>query len=284
MQGFVSVYKPSGMSSGSVVNKIKKHFHIDKIGHMGTLDPLASGILPIAIGKATRMFDYFLNKTKRYIAVFDFTYTTDTLDSTGVVTNTSKKDVSMDMLEKVLPQFEGDIMQVPPMYSAKNVGGVRAYKLARAGASVDLKPKCIHIESIKCVKQLDKNIFQFDIVCGSGTYIRSLARDISSALNTCACMISLERIESGKFVKNNSVFLDDLLCQNDLSKFIIPIEKVFASFGQINLDKTNSRLLNGLCVSIDLMEGKYFLMENGSAVAVINVKDKVGVMQTYLKE
>lgn len=284
MQGFVSVYKPSGMTSSSVVCKIKKHFHIDKIGHMGTLDPLASGILPIAIGKATRMFDYFLDKTKRYIAVFDFSYTTDTLDCTGTTLNSSKIDVSMDMLKSVLPQFEGDIMQVPPMYSAKNVGGVRAYKLARAGETVELKPKCVHIESIKCVKQIDKNIFQFDIVCGSGTYIRSLARDIASVLNTYGCMTSLERVESGKFVKETSIPLNELLENDDLTNFLIPVEKVFVSFGQITLNKSNSRLLNGISVTLDLVDGKYFLMDSGNAVAVIDVKNKVGTMQTYLKE
>lgn len=283
MQGFLNVYKPSGMSSGTVVAKIKKRFHIDKIGHMGTLDPMASGILPIAIGKATRMFDYFLDKTKRYIAVFDFNYSTDTLDATGKVIKTCEKVLSKNDIDGVLNMFVGQIAQVPPMYSAKNVAGTRAYTLARLGQNVLLAPKNVIIEKIICTKTLDKNIFEFDITCGSGTYIRSLARDIAAALDTCACMTKLERIESGKFVLENSTTLDDLLKTENLSSRLIKIDDVFDAYGKIALDDKNNKLLNGLSVKINLADGNYFLCDSGEVVAVVGVSGGVGKMKTYLR-
>lgn len=284
MQGFLNVYKPSGMGSSTVVAKIKKHFHLDKIGHMGTLDPMASGILPIAVGKATRMFDYFLNKTKRYIAVFDFNYTTDTLDATGNKISVGTKKVVMSDIQKVLPAMIGDIDQIPPMYSAKNIGGVRAYTLARKGEQVELKPKQVSIKSIICTRAIEDNVFEFDITCGSGTYIRSIARDIAQALDTVACMTFLERIESGKFVIQNSVSLEKLLEADDYSNFLIGVDDIFDNFERILLDKTTERLLNGLSVRLEKKDGCYFLIDNGIAIAVIEIKNCNAKMKTFLKE
>lgn len=284
MQGFLNVNKPSGIGSSTVVAKIKKHFHLDKVGHMGTLDPMASGILPIAIGKATRMFDYFMDKTKRYIAVFDFNYTTDTLDATGEVTAKSEKTISLADIKNVLPDMVGDIDQIPPVYSAKNVGGVRAYTLARKGELIELSPKRVHISSIVCTRKISDNVFEFDITCGSGTYIRSIARDIAKSLSTVACMTSLDRIESGKFVKQNSVGLDTLLESNQIEKYLIGVDKVFDGFGKLKLDTKTDRLLNGLSVRLQLADGYYFLMGNNNPVAVVNVNENIAKMKTFLKE
>lgn len=284
MQGFLNVYKPSGIGSSTVVAKIKKHFHIDKVGHMGTLDPMASGILPIAVGKATRMFDYFMDKTKRYIAVFDFNYTTDTLDATGVVTAKGTKTISLAEINKVIPNLVGEIDQIPPIFSAKNVGGVRAYTLARNGEKVELNAKRVYIKNIICTREISTNVFQFDITCGSGTYIRSIARDIASILGTVACMTSLDRIESGKFIKQDSVGLDVLLESNQIEKYLIDIDKVFDGFGKIQLNDMTERLLNGLIVKLDLHNGNYFLIQDDIPLAVVSVNENMAKMKTYLKE
>lgn len=272
------------MGSSTVVAKIKKHFHLDKVGHMGTLDPMASGILPIAVGKATRMFDYFLDKTKRYIAVFDFNYTTDTLDSTGIKTADGTKKILFSDIQKILPSMLGEIDQIPPMFSAKNIGGVRAYTLARKGEQVELKPKRVYIKSIVCTREIENNVFEFDIICGSGTYIRSIARDMAQALDTVACMTFLERIESGKFLKQNSVSLDKLLDTDDCNNYLIGVDSVFDNFEKILLDNTTKRLLDGLSVHLEKKDGYYFLTENNIAIAVIEIENNNAKMKTFLKE
>ena len=152
MQGFINIYKPSGKTSNQVVVEVKKKFNINKVGHMGTLDPMAEGVLPIAIGKATRMFDYFLSKLKSYRLKMKFGISTDTLDITGNVLSTSDYMPTLNDIKKVLPTLVGNIKQTPPLYSAKNVNGVRAYKLARAGKTVELKSCDVYIKSIDIVE------------------------------------------------------------------------------------------------------------------------------------
>ena len=162
MQGFINVFKPSGMSSAKVVAKIKHCFKLDKVGHMGTLDPLACGILPIAIGKATRMFDYFLDKTKTYITVFKFGSTSNTLDLDGNIESNIGSVPTKEEILKILPSFLGTISQMPPQFSAKVVNGQKAYKLARNGEVVNLQPKNIIIYDFKLIEKVDSNSFKFE--------------------------------------------------------------------------------------------------------------------------
>ena len=164
MLGFLNIYKPSGITSNAVVQKIKKRFHIDKIGHMGTLDPLACGILPIAVGKATRLFDYSLDKKKRYTAIFDFGYTTDTLDIEGVKTNESQVVPNIEQIKLAMTKLIGEMDQIPPLYSAKVVNGRRAYDLAREGVAFELKPKKITIYNIDLIEQISEYQYKFDIL------------------------------------------------------------------------------------------------------------------------
>ena len=149
MNGFINYYKPSGISSAYAINRIKKLFKGDKIGPMGTLDPLAEGVLPIAIGKSTRLFDYLLDKEKIYIAEFTFGYETDTLDRGGKVIKEGGLVPTVDEVLKVIPTLVGKVDQLPPLYSAKNVGGERSYDLARRGIEVELKPKTVEIDAIE---------------------------------------------------------------------------------------------------------------------------------------
>lgn len=284
MQGFLNVYKPSGMTSSKVVSSIKKKFHIDKIGHMGTLDPMACGVLPIAIGKATRMFDYFLDKTKTYIAHFDFSYTTDTLDTTGEVLEKSMRVVSENDIMTILSQFVGQISQIPPQYSAKSVNGKRAYDYARNGEYVELKPKDITIYDLKLLGKLGESEYKFLITCSSGTYIRSIVRDMAEKMNVKGCMTFLERVESGKFLKETAISLEELLESDDFDTFLIPIEKVFNQWDMIKLDDNTRKVLNGLACKFDVENGTYLLFDKNLLVAIGEVNNKLLKMTTFLKE
>ncbi|MBQ7352065.1 MAG: tRNA pseudouridine(55) synthase TruB [Clostridia bacterium] len=246
MLGFLNVYKPSDMTSSAVVQKLKKKFHIDKIGHMGTLDPMACGVLPIAIGKATRLFDFSLNKTKKYIAIFDFSYTTDSLDATGsIIQKTDKVITSRDVLN-IIPNCVGNVSQVPPNFSAKNVNGKRAYTLARQGIEFELKPKDVQIYDIKLLEQVSVTQFKFEITCSSGTYIRSIARDMATSLGVVGCMIFLERVETGEFSKDSSTELESILCSDSLSNFLISPTQAFSNVPVCNINKEQFEdLING---------------------------------------
>ncbi len=248
VQGFLNVFKPKGMTSAKVVYLLRKKINIKKIGHMGTLDPLAQGVLPIAINKATKMFDYFLTKNKTYIATFSFGTQTDSFDSTGRVLATSKTEVTKAKIEKKLEKFTGNISQIPPIFSAKNIDGVRAYELARKNIEVKLSPNNVEVFEFVLQKQLEKNVFTFKIVCSSGTYIRSLANDLGLELNTYAHMTELIRVESGVFNEENSTELDDILNMDisELEKKIIPIHEVFSAFDKIYIDNQQfSDIING---------------------------------------
>ena len=222
MKGFVNINKPSGMTSSDVVVKVrgilrKASGEKQKVGHLGTLDPIGTGVLPIAVGSATRLFDYMQEKVKVYRATFVFGQTTDTLDITGKITGESDAFPTREQIDVAVSAIHGEIDQIPPQYSAKSVDGVRAYDFARKGIEVDLKPKRITIYYIKTVDcdldgtpyKLDKNEYAFEIACSSGTYIRSIARDLAGALGTVAYMSSIHRIKSGDFEIQDAVTLTD---------------------------------------------------------------------------
>lgn len=283
MIGFLNVYKPENLSSSKVVSAIKKRFKIDKIGHMGTLDPLAKGVLPVAIGRATRMFDYFLNKTKTYIAQFTFGKTTTTLDSEGQITETCDFLPDLAIIQKVLPSFLGTISQMPPDYSAKKVNGECAYSLARKNIQFELKPKNVYIEKFVVTRQISADTFEFEITCGSGTYIRSLARDLAEAVGTKGYMSSLERTSSGTFLKDNAIALDELLKLDDILNLLVPVEKVFDRMERITLNsKDVKRLINGQKISCNMSDGCYLVFDN-ELECVGEISDKKLKLKTYLK-
>ncbi len=222
MNGFINVLKPVGATASDIVVCIKHVLHEKKVGHLGTLDPGASGVLPIAVGKATKLFDYLTNKVKYYRAFFTFGITTDTLDAYGTITDRSDILPSMEQVEKCLATFVGEIDQVPPMYSALSVGGVRAYDLARNGIDVELKARKVKIFEYNLVRQCTKDTFVVDIKCSGGTYIRSLARDLALSLNTVGYMSGLIRLSSGCFDIKDSFTLDEVKLLGD--NCILPID------------------------------------------------------------
>ena len=163
MGGVLNIYKPPGLSSAAVVGKVKHILGTRAVGHMGTLDPMGEGVLLMGVGKGTRLFDWFLGKSKTYEATFRFGIMTDTIDSTGTVTGNTDVVPTAGGIADVLPSLTGDVMQMPPAYSAKSVGGVRAYKLARAGRAVELKPAAVHIDTIELLGKTGENEYQFRI-------------------------------------------------------------------------------------------------------------------------
>lgn len=236
LNGFVNVLKPAGATASDIVVKLRKVLSEKKIGHLGTLDPGAVGVLPIAVGQGTKLFNFLTNKQKVYRATFTFGITTDTLDSYGTVV--AKSDIPpFEIIVDVMQNFVGEIEQIPPMYSAISVGGVRAYDLARQGVEVPLKARKVTVLSIDNIVKLSDNTIMLDITCSGGTYIRSLCRDIAAAVNSVAYMSSLIRLASGNFAISNALtyeqveeqrenaVLDILYPISDLPTFVVDDSK-----------------------------------------------------------
>lgn len=272
--GFFNVDKPSGIVSSTVVNKIKWLSGVP-CGHMGTLDPLASGVLPVGVGNATRLFDYFLAKRKEYVAEFTFGVDSDTLDSTGTLVYGGRIPEEEE-IKSILPTFFGDIMQVPPKYSAKNVNGRRGYDLARAGIEFELPPKQVRIYGMELLDRVaDKeNTFRIKIQCGGGTYIRSLARDIAAALGTKGVMSALRRTQSGIFTLENALpfsFFEDEPPLDELEKYLIPTESVLP-FARLELNEgQEKKLLQGQQVCVEMQDGMYKIYKEESFYGLAEV-------------
>lgn len=287
MIGFLNVYKPQGMSSAAVVGKIKKKFNLKKVGHMGTLDPLACGVLPIAVGKATKMFDYFLNKKKTYIVNCEFGYETSSLDLGTEKINETSFVPTLEDVVKATKSFLGKIKQQPPIYSAKKIDGKKAYELARDGKDVVLKDVEVEIFKFDCLSQINNTTFKFEIECSSGTYVRSLIRDLAYKLNTYATVVFLERTKTDFFDATNAIKLDDLLSSNiNLENVLIKIEQTFKNIKQVQVDNLQfDKLKNGLIIKTNLSdENNVFIMCDNQLLGVAEIKNKQIKLKTYLLE
>ena len=281
---FFNVDKPSGIVSSAVVNKLKWLTGMP-CGHMGTLDPLASGVLPVGAGNAARLFDYFLEKEKTYVAEFTFGVESDTLDSTGALVYGGRVP-SQSEIEGVLPTLTGDVLQIPPKYSAKNVNGKRGYELARAGIEFELAPKKITIHDIRLLEQTAEDAFRFEITCGGGTYIRSIGRDMAAALETKAVMSSLRRTKSGVFTLGNAVpfaLLESDPTPAELEQYAIATDSVLPYKRLTLTQKGWERIFNGVCVSADCEDGLYrFYNADGSFYGIAEVKSGLAKLKTKL--
>lgn len=242
--GVILVNKPTGMTSNTLVRKVGKIIGEKKVGHMGTLDPMGCGLLPVLCGKATRLFDISTNKTKIYRAVFKFGFETDTFDSEGKIVVTNDKVVSVQEINEVLNEFVGEFDQMPPQYSSKKINGKKAYEIARAGGVVKLSPRHITINRFELVSQLEKNTFLFEIECSEGTYIRALCRDLATRLSTYGTMCAICRTKCcGKDLKNAFV-LSEINAGTELiaAQDFIDLPSVFIS------EKFMPNLKNGIKV------------------------------------
>lgn len=273
MDGFVNILKASGYTSSDVVVIVRKTLSKllgkkVKVGHLGTLDPDGTGVLPLAVGSATKTFDYLIDKQKTYLFGIRLGKTTDTLDSYGVVTETSDKVFSTSDINRVIPQFLGEYEQIPPQYSAKKINGEKAYDIARRGEKVELKGKKIKVYSL-ALKEGKTNDFDMEVTCSGGTYVRSLVRDISSSLDTVGYMSYIIRTKSGSFNLEDSVTLNDFI-ENPL-KYILPLSDVLLqSYESFELPKeVSGKALNGVKVEINNMpKGVFVLTFEGKIVGM----------------
>lgn len=208
--GFLNIYKPKGLTSHDVVARLRKITKVRQIGHTGTLDPFATGVLPICIGKATRLIEY-LNDDKEYLATVQFGKNTATYDLEGEITATFDKKVTEEDVKNALKDFEGEISQIPPIYSAIKVNGKKLYDYARQGQDIEIKPRKVTISKIE-LKEFDKTSqsAKITVACSKGTYIRSIAYDLGAKLGCGGYLTALERTQAGKFQVNTAIKLEDL--------------------------------------------------------------------------
>lgn len=225
MDGVINVYKPAGMTSHDVVNRVRRIAGTKKVGHTGTLDPDAEGVLPVCINRGTKVADMLTFSDKRYVATFRLGLTTDTLDISGNVLTRSEVNVSAAEIECTVKSFTGAIEQIPPMYSAIKIGGKKLCDLARKGVEVERKARKITIYGIDLL-DISEDEFTIDVSCSKGTYIRTLGHDIGQKLGCGATMTKLIRTQSSVFTVENSVKLDELTPEN-YSKYLVSPDSLF---------------------------------------------------------
>lgn len=255
ISGVVNVLKPPGMSSHNVVSALRKLFDQKKVGHTGTLDPGAAGVLPICIGKATRLSEYLIEKEKTYYAHIIFGRSTDTYDSFGETTDSSDKIVNIEYLKKVILDFSGDIEQAVPAYSAKKVEGQKLYDLARKGNAINNITKNVTVYSLDILDELKPNAFLLKISCSKGTYIRSICHEIGLNLRVPSHMGVLIRTKSGNFKIENAVTIDELKKMKEkgtLTTAVTSMEDVLYDYPSIHVnDIYKSYVVNGRKISIE---------------------------------
>tara|TARA_B100001113_G_scaffold45122_1_gene31902 strand:+ start:5317 stop:6156 length:840 start_codon:yes stop_codon:yes gene_type:complete len=257
MNGFILVNKETGISSNRVVQEIKKKIKADKVGHLGTLDPLADGLLVLAINRATKFSNYFLESDKSYDVEVMLGINTDTDDSTGKIISVSKKIPSKEEVKAKLFRFMGDSMQTPPFFSALKHKGKPLYKYARQGEFISKPPRKIRIKDISNFKYKDR-ICSFEIDCSKGTYIRSIARDLGKNLGCGAHMKSLTRLSQADFNLSEANNISDITNRN-----IISIETTFKKFNKISINSDESkRFINGVKIPKSNSSNTFFRVFN----------------------
>ena len=283
MDGIIIIDKPINFTSQDVVSKTKKILNEKKAGHTGTLDPMATGVLPVLLGNATKLSKYLIEHDKKYIATIKFGEKRDTGDSEGNVIETSSNKVLDEILIKeILKSFLGKSNQIPPIYSAIKINGKKLYEYARQGIEVEIPPREIEIYEIELIKfDVEMQTVEFSVKCSKGTYIRTLCEDIAKKIGTVGYMSSLQRVQVDNF------FIEDALTferleenknnQEFIEKNIISVQKVFEDFPKIKLNKRKEELyLNGVRLTFDLVDGVYniYTFEN-KYIGLGIVKDKL---------
>lgn len=246
--GFLNIYKPKGMTSFDVVARLRRVTKIKQIGHTGTLDPFAVGVLPICIGKATRLIEY-LDDDKEYLATVQFGKDTDTYDLDGTVTNTYDKKITQENLISILDDFRGEIEQLPPRYSAIKVNGKKLYEYARNGEEVEIKPRKVFISKLELENfDFEKQEAKILVGCSKGTYIRSIAYDIGQKLNCGGYLTALERTKAGLFNREHSIPLENFGEISDVrNKLVNPIDVLPLSKVELN-DVEKERVNHGMAI------------------------------------
>ena len=279
MNGIVIVDKPQGWTSQDVTARLRRVFNTRRIGHGGTLDPMATGVLPVFVGRATRGVEFFEHAEKVYETVLKLGITTDTEDITGTVLTEQDAFVTGSMVEEALSKFRGEIMQVPPMYSALKVGGQKLYDLARKGKEVERQPRPITIHELTLLS-MEADGIHLRVRCSKGTYIRTLCKDIGEALGCGGCMAALRRVEAGEYTAAEAVPLQQLLETENPEAFLRPVDSMFRNYPAVTLtSKQELRCRNGNSFSLTLPEGTYRAYgQNGEFLMLAKMEN--GVMST----
>ena len=260
MNGIILVDKPQDWTSHDVVAKLRGVLHERRIGHSGTLDPLATGLLVVFVGRATRAVEFAEADSKEYITGLHLGVSTDTQDITGNIVAESAALPDEAALREAIGRFIGDIEQIPPMYSAIKIGGKKLYELARRGESVERAPRKITVSAIDIAGR-DGDDYILNISCSKGTYVRTLCSDIGEALGCGACMSSLRRTRAGVFSADEAHSLADIEAaarEGRLSDIILPVDTLFASFPKLTVSQSAAkRLKNGNIIKISAEDGEY---------------------------
>lgn len=260
LNGIMLIDKPCDWTSHDVVGKLRGILHERRIGHSGTLDPMATGLLVVFVGRATRAVEFAEADSKEYIAGLRLGISTDTQDITGNTLKSSNSLPSKAELEQALNAFKGEISQIPPMYSAIKVGGRKLYELARRGESVERKPRKVTIEKLEIVGENDGD-YILDVVCSKGTYIRTLCNDIGDTLGCGGCMSSLRRVKAGAFSIEKAHTIDEIQAAADnggLDEIIIPVDRLFSAYPELTVrDTAEKKLRNGNVIKLAAPNGTY---------------------------
>ena len=257
MNGIVIVDKPEGWTSQDVTARLRRVFNTRRIGHGGTLDPMATGVLPVFVGRATRGVEFFEHAEKTYETVLRLGITTDTEDISGTVLSEQDAFVTASQLETVLQSFRGDIMQVPPMYSALKVNGQKLYDLARKGKTVERQPRPVTIHELTLIS-MEADGIRLRVRCSKGTYIRTLCKDIGQALGCGGCMAALRRVSAGEYTIEESIPLQTLLETEEPETFLRPVDSMFRNFPAVELtEKQEARCRNGNAFTLNIADGTY---------------------------
>ena len=287
MDGVLNIRKEKGFTSFDVVAKLRGILHMKKIGHTGTLDPEAEGVLPVVLGKATKLVELLTDKQKTYEALMHLGLETDTQDMTGTVLCEKTVEVSEEEVEAVIRGFVGEYKQIPPMYSALKVDGKKLYELAREGKTVERKARTVHFYEID-IKEINLPYVRFSVTCSKGTYIRTLCHDIGQKLGCGACMEKLTRTKVSRFEIKDSLTLaqiEVLKKEDRLSEILIPIDQMFADYPSIIVSGEAARLAyNGNGIKDRDVRKDENILDEAYVRVYDDVEDFIGVYQYHEKE
>lgn len=283
INGWLIIDKPKGIGSTDVVNLTRRLLNANKNGHTGTLDPFASGVLPIAFGEATKLIPFVTDGHKEYEFVLEFGKATNTDDTEGEITAVSDILPTKEEILAILPEFSGEIHQVPPIYSAIKINGERAYKLARQGKNIDIPSRTVQIFSLELIEQLSPDSFSFRVECSKGTYVRALGRDIALKLGTVGHLKELRRTKCGIFSLDDTILLENLknmLYEDNRRQFLLPTETSLRDIAVIAVSPEDAAKLRlGQSISprfynLNGLQGVAAALKDGCLVSLVRVEEK----------
>ena len=282
MTGILLIDKPAGWTSSDVVAKLRGVLHEKRLGHSGTLDPMATGLLVLFAGRATRAVEFAESHDKRYLAGLRLGLATDTQDTTGRPVGGAPRPVPREELEAALASFRGEIEQLPPMYSAIKVRGQKLYEIARRGGEVERQPRPVTIRRLEIVGEEDGD-FLLDVCCSKGTYVRTLCHDIGAALGCGGCMSSLRRVQAGQFRLERAHTLEQVIAAagaGEAERLLLPVDSLFAGLPALRVGAAGEKRVRcGSALPTQTPEGDYRLYgESGEFLALVRVRD--GEMKT----